>query len=87
MFRYFISLIFFITILTSGYANALTNSNNRFLNPGQSFRDRLQDSTHGPEMIIVPAGQFRMGNLQAKGPPDEHPVHPVHPVFVKKFLL
>jgi formylglycine-generating enzyme required for sulfatase activity len=83
-FRYFISLIFFITVFTSENANSLTDNDNSFLSPGQIFRDRLQDGTDGPEMVVVPAGKFHINNLQAKGPPDESPVHTV---FVEKFAI
>ncbi len=44
---------------------------------GKVFRDRLKDGTQGPEMVWIPAGSFRMGDLQAGGDSDEKPVHRV----------
>jgi len=37
------------------------------------FRDRLKDGSLGPEMVWIPAGSFRMGDLQGGG--DEKPIH------------
>ncbi len=50
------------------------------------FRDRLSDGSEGPEMVVIPAGQFRMGCLRdcEKGP-DELPVHTVK--FEKSFAI
>ena len=41
--------------------------------PGYVFRDCDQC----PEMVVVPAGQFRMGDLSSDGSSDEKPVHNV----------
>ncbi|OAD19596.1 Sulphatase-modifying factor domain protein [Candidatus Thiomargarita nelsonii] len=41
------------------------------------FRDRLKDGSLGPEMVWIPAGSFRMGDIQGGGHPDEKPVHSV----------
>jgi formylglycine-generating enzyme required for sulfatase activity len=41
------------------------------------FRDRLADGSEGPEMVVVPAGRFRMGDLQGDGDPDELPAREV----------
>jgi formylglycine-generating enzyme required for sulfatase activity len=30
----------------------------------KAFRDYLQDGGFGPEMVLIPAGQFKMGNVQ-----------------------
>ncbi|MDM8563504.1 formylglycine-generating enzyme family protein, partial [Candidatus Marithioploca araucensis] len=38
-------------------------------------RDQLQDGSFGPEMVVIPAGQFRMGDVQEGGYKDEQPVH------------
>jgi len=46
-------------------------------NPGDVFRDRLKGGSEGPEMVIVPAGRFRMGDIQGKAGKDELPVHEV----------
>jgi len=43
--------------------------------PGNIFRDRLQDGTLGPEMVVIPAGRFLMGDIQGGGESDEQPVH------------
>ncbi|MCI5145179.1 MAG: hypothetical protein D3923_06515 [Candidatus Electrothrix sp. AR3] len=40
------------------------------------FQDRLHEKM-GPEMIILPSGRFRMGDIQGKGSKDERPVHEV----------
>jgi len=52
--------------------------------PGQVFTDRLQDGSSGPEMVVIPAGQFRMGDIQGGGSSDEKPVHRVS---VKRFAM
>ncbi|MEK8016574.1 MAG: formylglycine-generating enzyme family protein, partial [Candidatus Parabeggiatoa sp.] len=41
------------------------------------FRDTLKDGSLGPEMIVIPAGTFRMGDIQGGGDSDEKPVHEV----------
>src|SRR5919106_5183579 len=32
----------------------------------------------GPEMVVIPQGEFRMGDIQGSGSADERPVHMVH---------
>ncbi len=44
---------------------------------GESFRDTLKDGNLGPEMVVIPAGTFRMGDIQGGGWDDEKPVHQV----------
>ncbi len=44
---------------------------------GKVFRDRLKDGTEGPEMVVIPAGRFRMGDIQGGGRDNEQPVHSV----------
>jgi len=51
---------------------------------GNVFRDRLTDGSDGPEMVWIPAGRFRMGDLQRGGAGDEKPVHSVS---VDRFAL
>jgi formylglycine-generating enzyme required for sulfatase activity len=48
------------------------------LRPGEVFRDRLKNGGDGPEMVVVRAGTFRMGDIQGGGGKDEQPVHEVH---------
>jgi len=74
--RYFVSLILIFMIVTPSDANP---SENRPIEnvEHQMFHDRLQDGGFGPEMIVIPAGTFRMGNLQSKKYFNEGPVHRV----------
>jgi len=44
---------------------------------GKFFRDRLQDGSQGPEMVWIPRGSFRMGDIQGEGWDWEKPVHSV----------
>jgi formylglycine-generating enzyme required for sulfatase activity len=53
--------------------DSLLDKNERRL--GKAFRDRLKPGDFGPEMVLIPAGQFRMGDIQGKGDNDEQPVH------------
>jgi formylglycine-generating enzyme required for sulfatase activity len=43
--------------------------------PGFVFQDNLSDGSSGPFMVIIPAGQFQMGNILNLGYSDEQPVH------------
>jgi formylglycine-generating enzyme required for sulfatase activity len=43
--------------------------------PGDVFRDTLADGNLGPEMVVIPAGTFQMGDIQGVGWDDEKPVH------------
>ncbi len=52
--------------------------------PGDVFRDRLQDGSLGPKMVVIPAGRFRMGDIQGDGDDDEKPVHRVS---IKQFAM
>jgi formylglycine-generating enzyme required for sulfatase activity len=45
------------------------------LEPNTVFRDKLEDGSQGPEMVIIPAGAFRMGDVRGGG--DEQPVRTV----------
>ncbi len=51
---------------------------------GTVFRDSLADGGSGPEMVWIPAGSFRMGDIQGGGEYDEKPVHRVS---VGKFAM
>ncbi|NJO17524.1 MAG: SUMF1/EgtB/PvdO family nonheme iron enzyme [Thioploca sp.] len=44
---------------------------------GRVFRDDLKNGHQGPEMVWIPAGQFRMGDIFGKGYENERPVHEV----------
>jgi formylglycine-generating enzyme required for sulfatase activity len=48
------------------------------------FRDRLKDDSKGPEMVVIPAGRFRMGDIQGGG---ENKEKPVHSVSVSRFAM
>jgi len=52
--------------------------------PGRVFRDRLTDGSFGPEMVVIPAGTFRMGDIQGGGSPNEKPVHSV---YINRFAM
>ena len=53
--------------------------------PGSSFRDTLSAGGEGPEMVVIPAGRFRMGDLSGAGDDDEKPVHEV--VIARPFAM
>ncbi len=44
---------------------------------GQTLKDMLEDGTDGPEMIVVPSGQFPMGDLSGNGYKAAQPVRTV----------
>jgi formylglycine-generating enzyme required for sulfatase activity len=52
--------------------------------PKTVFRDTLRNGTKGPKMVVIPAGRFKMGDIQGNGDSDEKPVHWVS---VNKFAL
>ncbi|SIP87761.1 SUMF1/EgtB/PvdO family nonheme iron enzyme [Marinobacterium stanieri] len=41
------------------------------------FQDELMDGSRGPQMVVIPGGQFRMGDLHGQGDDNEYPVHDV----------
>jgi formylglycine-generating enzyme required for sulfatase activity len=62
---------------------------------GQIFRDPLKDGGEGPEMVLIPSGSFRMGDIQGNGYSNENPVQRVsvnrfamgrYEVTIKEFL-
>lgn len=55
--------------------------------PGQVFSDALKDGTRGPQMVVVPHGQFLMGATDTEvGAHDaERPQHPVR--FERGFAM
>jgi len=52
--------------------------------PGKIFRDSLQNKTLGPEMVVIAAGRFRMGDIQSKGAKWEQPIHSV---YISRFAM
>lgn len=48
------------------------------LKSGEVIRDRLKSGGDGPEMVGIPSGKFRMGDIQGKHGKDELPVHEVN---------
>jgi formylglycine-generating enzyme required for sulfatase activity len=49
------------------------DSHGAFFKPGDIFKD----CADCPEMVVIPAGSFRMGDLNSGGGDDEKPVHRV----------
>jgi len=52
--------------------------------PGKIFHDYLQDGNLGPEMVLIPAGQFQMRNTQDKNSLEETAIQNV---FVNRFAI
>jgi formylglycine-generating enzyme required for sulfatase activity len=55
------------------------------LEPGIVFRDILTDGSQGPEMVVIPSGTFRMGDIIGSGHESEQPVHPVR--IIRRFAI
>lgn len=53
--------------------------------PGMVFQDTLKDGSLGPEMVVVSAGKFQMGDIQGGGESIERPVHSVR--ILKPFAI
>ena len=47
------------------------------LSAGKVFRERLKNGQEGPEMVVIPVGSFRMGDVQGGGEQNELPVRTV----------
>jgi len=47
------------------------------IKPVHIYHDRLKDGSAGPEMVLIPAGSFLMGDITGNGSDDEQPVHEV----------
>jgi len=43
--------------------------------PSAIIRDRLRNGYLGPEMVVMAAGRFRIGDIQGQGNNNEQPVH------------
>lgn len=55
-------------------------------NPGQQiFKDQINEKVYGPEMVVLPSGDFRMGDQADVGDDNEKPVHIV--TIEKPFAL
>lgn len=52
---------------------------------GDVFQDTLADGSKGPEMVVIPAGTFQMGDLTGDGLSNEKPVHTV--TIAKPFAM
>ena len=55
---------------------------------GAVFRDTLRSGGQGPEMVVLPTGRFRMGDLSGKGHENERPVRTVtisRPIAMGKY--
>ncbi len=46
--------------------------------PGTFFQDRLKDDSPAPELVVIPTGTFRMGDIRGSGSANERPVHTVY---------
>ena len=58
------------------------------LPPGKTFRDALRGGGEGPEMVVLPTGRFRMGDLSGDGLDSEKPVRTVtitRPIAMGKY--
>ncbi len=44
---------------------------------GAVFKDEIRPGVFGPNMVVLPAGSFRMGDLDKNGDDNEKPVHRV----------
>ena len=59
--------------LSYNHASRQQNREGLSASARQYLRDRLVDGTPGPEMVILPAGEFQRGDLQGDGDFDEQP--------------
>ena len=65
-----------VVIAMCAMAGALAQAPAR--QPGETFSDALNSGGEGPEMVVIPAGRFRMGCVSGQGCySDERPVHEV----------
>ena len=68
------SLAAFAMIRVAGQSVLSTPS----LQPGETFSDPLSAGGQGPQMVVIPAGSFRMGCVSGQGCFDiERPVHDI----------
>jgi hypothetical protein len=58
--------------------------------PFSILRHPLPGGGLGPEMVLIPAGEFRMGDLDGSGNQDEKPVHRVRiarPFYLGRYAV
>jgi formylglycine-generating enzyme required for sulfatase activity len=60
--------------------------NGQVLRPGQQFHDTLADGSVGPQMVVVPGGQFVMGSPNQEGDRARNE-GPTHVVRLKSFAM
>jgi formylglycine-generating enzyme required for sulfatase activity len=65
----------FATVL--GAISTSENKQEKSYKPYQGFRDHLKDGTPVSEMVYLPGGSFKMGDIQGEGLDRERPVHEV----------
>jgi Sulfatase-modifying factor enzyme 1/TIR domain len=53
--------------------------------PDAVFHDKLKDGSQEPEMVVISAGTFRMGDISGHGFEKERPVHTVR--ILKRFAI
>jgi formylglycine-generating enzyme required for sulfatase activity len=70
---------------TLGLAAAFAGSADEPPGGPRIFRDRLADGGEGPELVVIPAGRFEMGDLWGGGDPDERPVREL--TLMRSFAL
>lgn len=73
------------TILIILSCNIFSHVNAESSSSKKEFRDLLKDNSPGPIMIKIPAGKFKMGDIQQIGQSYEQPVHEV--VISKDFSI
>jgi formylglycine-generating enzyme required for sulfatase activity len=78
--RFLRPLTFLLFIAASFCGCALAGADEQAFKAGQSFKDCVPDC---PEMIVVPAGSFAMGSLQAE-PGRQLTEAPQHEVAITK---
>ena len=65
-----------LVFASAGYEDGADERPSR--QPGETFRDPLRSGGSGPEMVVIPAGSFRMGCVSGVAcDDDEFPVHQV----------
>ena len=69
------AVLLLVTVIGGGYLYFQQKAE-RFP-AGTVFRDSLRSGGEGPEMVVIPAGRFRMGDLNGGGYVEEKPVHEV----------